>query len=495
MAGEKTRQESEDAVQAARAAIAARDHAGFMRVYGQMKPPVLMPLLVEAASSGAEETAAFLIAQSQQQMQKEEWQEAANRALEAAIKGRHKPVVAQLLDAGAPAEARFAWLAAARSGSIDVLELLQETVKDESFGAENGRLRAAFNVAASAGQEKVSKWMLETFAGRIGIKDLTEAAGYAMRSGEIETALFLSEKAENYAPLRSRERELVQNNLMVKALEADCPPLIDHFFGRTQHHYANSLATAARADAAVSFAHLIEKAKKENYEIPEIDIVTPMMIAADHGSAKVMDYILERTSVNIHAHNEGPLRKAIDHYPRDGFAPIEKLLRKGASAAYALSRAKEKYPEGAALQKGIATLAEAIAEENKTSFESRVRDLSPEKLRLYDADLGMSPLHFAAAGGFFAAVQEKAGATLAASDYLSKNPRGETLVAVLERTGQLENVLKPALWKGQVAKASEVVTAISEKARATLNVAGFLREAEILTLREKSRAQKLKLKP
>lgn len=490
---QEKRRENEDALQAAGAAIAACDHGGFLRAFDRMEQPVLMPLLVAAAGHGAQETAAFLITRSRQAMEKEEWLEAANRALEAAIKGSHEKTVSLLLDAGAPAGARFAWMAAAKSGSLGILQLLQEAAKDESFGVENGRLRATFNAAASTGQDKVCAWMLESFAGRIGIKDLTDAAGFAMQAGEIKAALFLAEKAENYAPLRSRERELVQNNLMTKALEADCPPLIDYFFGRTQHHYANSLATAARTDAAVSFSHLIEKAKKENYEIPEIDIITPMMIAADHGSARVMDYILERTSANIHAHDEGPLRKAVDHYPRDGFAAVEKLLRKGASAAYALARAKERYPEDAALRRDIETLAHEMAENNKRVFEARIGDLSPEKLRLHDEELGMTPLHFAASGGFFAAVQEKAGAALSADDYLSQNPRGEKLIAVLERTGQLEAVLKPALWKGQVKKAIEVVSALSEKSRATLDIAGFLRETEILTLWEKSRGQRFRL--
>lgn len=494
MTQEKDRQ-TEAAEQAARNAIAARDHTGFLRAFGQMKTPVLMPLLIDAAGAGAEETAAFLIGQSNEKMKKEEWLEAANRALEAAIKGGHATVVTQLVKAGAPAGARFAWVIAARNGNLEVLEILRSSAREESFGIENGRLRSSFNAAAAAGQEKVSEWMLETFSGRIGIKDLTEAAGFAMQSGETATALFLSEKAENYAPLRSRERELVQNNLMTKALESDCLPLVDHFFGRTQHHYANSLATAARADAAQTFSHIIAKAKENNYEIPEIDITTPMMIAADHGSGKVMDYILEHTSANIHIHNEGPLRKAIDHYVRDGFLPVEKLLRKGASAAYALTRAREKYPADAKLHVNIEKLAREIATANQQTFENRVKGLPLESLRQFDETLGMTPLHFAAAGGFFAAVQEKAGAELALADYLSQNPRGETLVAVLERSGQLEEVLKPTLWKGQLQKAAEITSSLSEKSREELNVADFLRETEIITLREKAAARKFRLKP
>lgn len=491
---QEERRENEDVLKAAGAAIAACDHGGFLRAFGQMKQPDLMPLLVGAAEHGAPETVAFLIARCREKMEKEEWLETANRALEAAIKSNRAQAVTLLIEAGAPAGKRFAWTIAAASGSVGIMQILRAASKDESLGVENGRLRAAFNAAAAAGQEKASAWLLENFADHIGIKDLTEAAGIAMRAGKAEAALFLAKKAENYAPLRSRERELVQNNLMAKALEADCLPLVDYFFGRTQHHYANGLATAARANAAASYAHLVEKAKREDYEIPEVDIATSMMIAADHGSAKVMDYILEHTSANIHIHGEGPLRKAVDHYARDGFAPIEKLMRKGASPAYALARAKEKHPEDAELLQRIETLALKIAASNKRAFEARVKDASPENLRRHDPELGMTPLHFAAAGGFFAALQEKAGAQLCVADYMSQNPRGEKLISVLERTGQLEDVLKPALWKGQVKKAIEITSFLSERSREALDIAGFLRETEIATLREKAFNGKFRLR-
>lgn len=453
---------------------------------------LLAPLLDAAAGGNAQDFAPLLL-QAKAQMQPEEWREAAARALEAAIKGGHAAIAEDLLDAGAPAAARFAWTAAARAGNLEMLELLRKKSGSQPIGPESARVKEAFNAASAAGHREAAAWLLENFSGRFDANDIIAAAKRAIVLQDTDEALFLVKAAETSPDLRARERQIVKNTLMSHALESGALPVIDYLYGDTQHSYATMLAYAAKADNVASFAHVMEMARAAGHVFPAVDIETPLMMATDTGCRNVADYILDTVPVNIHVHNEGPLRNALDRHAQDGFALVEKLLRLGADPVYAQRRAAEKFPQDAGLAQKIAALAQELSQGAGEKFERHVLSLPREKLAQDDAALGASPLVFAAENRLLARLLEKH--PLAAGDFRAQNGRGESVLQILERTEQVAEVFAPCLWAGRQAAAEEILSRLSEKTKKSFDAAAFLRETEVLTLRRKARAHPYRLKP
>lgn len=473
-------------------AVRAGDGAAFHARFTQLPSPPLLPILLATIDHGQPAIAAFVISQSKKKMGGEEWTEAASRAMEHAINAGSKEILQHLLEQGAPADARFAWVAAAKHDNVGMLEQLAEKAPVQNLGIEGGRAKEAFNAAVAEGKYKSAEWLAGHPRSHLDARDMQKAASSAMAAGDAAGALWLVGKAEQKLKPGDDALRKIYNTLMNDAINSECLPAIDYLYGKAQNTYATALAATAHGNRINSFHHIVTMADKAGAQFEKVDLQTTLMIATDHGSSDVVAALLTR-GVDISIHNQGPLRKAVDNYARDGFAPVKMMLEHGADPEYALSRALEKLPAETALHDGIRALAQQLAAEAEKNFAAV--GFTPDNLRRTHPQLGMTPLHYAAEKRLFAAVMEKAGAQLTAEDYLSPNRHGESLVAVLERQGQLADILKPAQWLGQRDKAVAVLQQSSEKFRQGFDAETFLRDVSQLTLRARAKTARFKLSP
>lgn len=471
-------------------AVRTGDDALFHAHFTQLSAPPLLPILLATIDHRQPAIAAFVISQAKEKMTAEEWADAGSRAMEHAINSGQKEILKHLLDQGAPADARFAWVAAAKHDDVGMLEQLAEKAAPQNLNIESGRAKDAFNAAVAAGKFNSAEWLADHARSHMDAKDMQKAASAAMAAQDEKAALWLIGKAE--AKLKPGDDALrrIYNTLMNNAINAECLPGIDYLYGKAQNTYATALTATAHADRIKSFTHILSMAAKAGVAIEKTDLHTTLMIAADHGSVQVTRALVE-LGVDISVHNQGALRKAVDNYTRDGFAPVQFMLEHGADPVYALSRAAEKFPNDAELQTKIGRLADDLAAEAAANF-SRL-DFAPENLRRPHPRLGMTPLHYAAEKRLFAAVMEKAGAQLTTDDYLSVNKHGESLASVLERQNQLADILKPSLWAGQRDKALSVLQQTSDKFRSGFDSETFLRDVSLLTLRQTANPRRYKL--
>lgn len=471
-------------------AVRAGDGGVFHAQFTQLSSPPLLPILLATIDHGQPAIAAFVISQSRKKMGAEEWAEAASHAMEHAINTGSTEILKHLLEQGAPAEARFAWVAAAKHDNVEMLEQLAEKSPPQNLNIESGRAKEAFNAAVADRKYKSAEWLAGHARSHLDARDMQKAASAAMAAGDATGALWLIGKAEEKLKPGDDALRRIHNTLMNDAINSECLPAIDYLYGKAQNTYATALATTAHGNRITSFNHIVAMADKAGVAFEKIDLQTTLMIAADHGSSDVVAALLSR-GVDISIHNQGPVRKAVDNYVRDGFAPVKTMLEHGADPEYALARAIEKLPAETALHNDIKTLAQHLAAEAVTNFA--FVDFTPENLRRTHPQLGMTPLHYAAEKRLFATVIEKSGAQLTADDYLSVNRHGESLVAVLERQNQLTDILKPAQWLGQRDKAVAVLQQTSDRFRAGFDAETFLREVSQLTLRAGAKTTRFKL--
>ncbi len=471
-------------------ALRAGDGAGFHARYTQLSSPPLQPILLAAIDHAKPAIAAFVIAQAKKSMPAEQWLETASHAMEHAINSGQKEILVHLIDQGAPADARFAWVAAARHDRVDMLEELAQKSAPQNMNIESGRAKEAFNTAVAAGKYASAEWLADHAKSHMDAKDMQKSASAAMAANDEAGALWLIAKAEQKLKPGDDALRRIYNTLMNDAINSEFLPGIDYLYGKAQNSYATALAATAHGDRFKSFTHITGMAAKAGVAIEKTDLQTTLMIAADHGSTQVTRGLID-LGVDISVHNQGPLRKAVDNYTRDGFAPIQMMLEHGADPVYALSRAAEKFPNDHELQAKIGQLADHLAAEAAANFS--FIDFAPENLRRTHPQLGMTPLHYAAEKRLFAAVMEKVGTQLTADDYLSVNKHGESLASVLERQNQLADILKPSLWAGQRDKALAVLQQTSEKFRAAFDSETFLRDVNLLTLRQTAKPGRYKL--
>ncbi len=471
-------------------AVRTGDGGAFHARFTQLSAPPLLPILLATIDHRQPAIAAFVISQAKKKMGAEEWAEAASQAMEHAINSGQKEILKHLLDQGAPADARFAWVAAAKHDSVDMLEQLAEKAPAQNLNIESGRAKEAFNAAVAAGKFSSAEWLAGHARSHMDAKDMQKAASAAMTAQDETAAMWLIGKAEEKLKPGDDALRRIYNTLMNDAINAEFLPGIDYLYGKAQNSYATALVATAHADRIKSFTHILSMAATAGVAIEKTDLQTTLMIAADHGSVQVTRALVE-LGVDISVHNQGALRKAVDNYARDGFAPVRFMLEHGADPVYALSRAAEKFPNDSDLQKQISQLAGHLAAEAATNFS--FIDFTPENLRRAHPQLGMTPLHYAAEKRLFATVMEKAGAQLTTDDYLSVNKHGDTLVSVLERQSQLADILKPQLWAGQRDKALSVLQQTSDKFRKDFDSETFLREVSQLTLRQTANPRRYKL--
>ncbi|MBL8712246.1 MAG: hypothetical protein JNM12_05055 [Alphaproteobacteria bacterium] len=471
-------------------AVRTGDGAAFHARFTQLSAPPLLPILLATIDHCQPAIAAFVMSQAKKKMPAEEWADAASRAMEHAINSGQKEILKHLLDQGAPADARFAWVAAAKHDRVDMLEQLAEKAPVQNMNIEGGRAKEAFNAAVAAGKFNSAEWLAGHARSHMDAKDMQKAASAAMAAQDGKAAMWLIRKAEEKLKPGDDALRRIYNTLMNDAIHAEFLPGIDYLYGKAQNTYATALVATAHGDRINSFTHIMGMAAKAGVTIEKTDLHTTLMIAADNGSQQVTRALVE-SGVDISVHNQGALRKAVDNYTRDGFAPIRFMLESGADPLYALSRAAEKFPNDADLQRQIGQLADHLAAEAVTNFS--FVDFAPENLRRTHPQLGMTPLHYAAEKRLFAGVMEKAGAQLTTEDYLSPNKHGDTLVSVLERQGQLAGILKPSLWVGQREKAVAVLQQASDKFRKDFDSETFLREVGMLTLRQTANPRRYKL--
>lgn len=471
-------------------AVRTGDGGAFHARFTQLSAPPLLPILLATIDHRQPAIAAFVISQAKKKMGAEEWAEAASQAMEHAINSGQKEILKNLLDQGAPADARFAWVAAAKHDSVDMLEQLAEKAPAQNLNIESGRAKEAFNAAVAAGKFSSAEWLAGHARSHMDAKDMQKAASAAMTAQDETAAMWLIGKAEEKLKPGDDALRRIYNTLMNDAINAEFLPGIDYLYGKAQNSYATALVATAHADRIKSFTHILSMAATAGVAIEKTDLQTTLMIAADHGSVQVTRALVE-LGVDISVHNQGALRKAVDNYARDGFAPVRFMLEHGADPVYALSRAAEKFPNDSDLQKQISQLAGHLAAEAATNFS--FIDFTPENLRRAHPQLGMTPLHYAAEKRLFATVMEKAGAQLTTDDYLSVNKHGDTLVSVLERQSQLADILKPQLWAGQRDKALSVLQQTSDKFRKDFDSETFLREVSQLTLRQTANPRRYKL--
>ncbi|MCC7038503.1 MAG: hypothetical protein IT560_14535, partial [Alphaproteobacteria bacterium] len=471
-------------------AVRTGDGGAFHARFTQLSAPPLLPILLATIDHRQPAIAAFVISQAKKKMGAEEWAEAASQAMEHAINSGQKEILKHLLDQGAPADARFAWVAAAKHDSVDMLEQLAEKAPAQNLNIESGRAKEAFNAAVAAGKFSSAEWLAGHARSHMDAKDMQKAASAAMTAQDETAAMWLIGKAEEKLKPGDDALRRIYNTLMNDAINAEFLPGIDYLYGKAQNSYATALVATAHADRIKSFTHILSMAATAGVAIEKTDLQTTLMIAADHGSVQVTRALVE-LGVDISVHNQGALRKAVDNYARDGFAPVRFMLEHGADPVYALSRAAEKFPNDSDLQKQISQLADNLAAEAATNFS--FIDFTPENLRRAHPQLGMTPLHYAAEKRLFATVMEKAGAQLTTDDYLSVNKHGDTLVSVLERQSQLADILKPQLWAGQRDKALSVLQQTSDKFRKDFDSETFLREVSQLTLRQTANPRRYKL--
>jgi len=471
-------------------AVRAGDGAAFHTRFLQLSTPPLLPILLATIDHRQPTIAAYVISQSKKKMGAEEWAEAASHAMEHAINSGQKEILKHLLDQGAPADARFAWVAAAKHDDVEMLEQLAEKAAPQNLNIESGRAKEAFNAAVAAGKFNSAEWLASHAKSHMDAKDMQKAASAAMAAQDENAAMWLIGKAEQKLKPGDDALRRIYNTLMNDAIHAEFLPGIDYLYGKAQNSYATALAATAHGDRFKSFTHIMKMAAKAGVAIEKTDLHTTLMIAADHGSVQVTRALVE-LGVDISVHNQGALRKAVDNYTRDGFEPIQFMLEHGADPVYALSRAAEKFPNDSELQTKIGQLADHLAAEAVTNFS--LVDFAPENLRRTHPQLGMTPLHYAAEKRLFATIMEKAGAQLTTDDYLSVNKHGESLVSVLERQNQLTDILKPDLWAGQRDKAVTVLQQTSDKFRSGFDGETFLREVSLLTLRQTANPRRYKL--
>lgn len=471
-------------------AVRAGEGGVFHARFTQLPSPPLLPILLATIDHRQPAIAAFVISQAKKKMPAEEWADAAARAMEHAINSGQKDILKHLLDQGAPADARFAWVAAAKHDDVGMLEQLAEKAPVQNMSIESGRAKEAFNAAVAAGKFSSAAWLADHARSHMDAKDLQKAASAAMAEQDEKAVLWLIGKAEEKLKPGDDALRRIYNTLMNDAINAEFLPGIDYLYGKAQNSYATALVATAHGDRIKSFTHIMAMAAKAGTEIEKTDLQTTLMIAADHGSQQVTRALLD-LGVDISVHNQGALRKAVDNYARDGFAPIQLMLEHGADPVYALSRAADKFPNDAELQAKIGQLADHLAAEAVTNFS--LVDFTPDNLRRVHPQLGMTPLHYAAEKRLFATVMEKSGARLTTDDYLSANSHGESLVSVLERQGLLPDILKPSLWAGQRDKAIAVLQQTSDKFRTSFDGETFLREVSLLTLRQTANPRRYKL--
>lgn len=471
-------------------AVRTGDDDLFHARFAQMPAPPLLPILLATIDHRQPAIAAFVIAQARNKMAGEEWTDAAAHAMEHAIGSGQKEILKLLIEQGAPADARFAWVTAAKHDDVDMLELLAEKSAPQNLNIESGRAKEAFNAAVAAGKFSSAEWLASHARSHMDAKDMQKAASAAMAAQDETAAMWLIRKAEEKLKPGDDALRRIYNTLMNDAIHAEFLPGIDYLYGKAQNSYATALVATAHGDRINSFTHIMGMAAKAGVTIEKNDLHTTLMIAADNGSQQVTRALVE-LGIDISVHNQGALRKAVDNYARDGFGPIRFMLESGADPVYALSRAAEKFPNDADLQKQIGQLADHLAAEAVTNFS--FVDFAPENLRRIHPQLGMTPLHYAAEKRLFAAVMEKAGAQLTTEDYLSPNKHGDTLVSVLERQGQLADILKAGLWAGQRDKALSVLQQASDKFRKDFDSETFLREVSMLTLRQTANPRRYKL--
>lgn len=471
-------------------AVRAGDGGAFHAQFTRLSAPPLLPILLATIDHCQPAIAAFVVSQAKKKMTPEEWTETASHAMEHAINSGQKEILKHLLEQGAPAEARFAWVAAAKHDNVDMLEQLAEKAPPQNMSIESGRAREAFNAAVAAGKFNSAEWLADHARSHMDAKDMQKAASAVMTTQDENAVMWLIGKAEEKLKPGDDALRRIYNTLMNDAINAEFLPGIDYLYGKAQNSYATALAATAHGDRFNSFTHIMGMAAKAGVTIEKTDLHTTLMIAADHGSMRVTRALVE-LGVDISVHNQGALRKAVDNYARDGFAPIQFMLESGADPVYALSRAAEKFPNDNELQIKIGQLADHLAAEAVTNFS--FVDFAPENLRRHHPQLGMTPLHYAAEKRLFAAVMEKAGSQLTVADYLSVNKHGESLASVLERQNQLADLLKPGLWSGQRDKAVAVLQQTSDKFRSSFDGETFLREVSLLTLRQTANPRRYKL--
>ncbi len=92
---------------------------------------------------------------------------------------------------------------------------------------------------------------------------------------------------ENYIPDSSDLRRRLYNSLMADAIAFGCLPAIDYLLGKSQTGYASGMAQAAQIDQIESFSHFVAKAKKENVELPVIDLETTLLMSTERGAHRV----------------------------------------------------------------------------------------------------------------------------------------------------------------------------------------------------------------
>lgn len=471
-------------------AVRAGDYAATVAAFGAAGDVPRLPFLLAAADHDNRQITAFAISKAKEKLAAGDWQEAASRALEHSIGAGNRDAFTQLLDAGAPSGESFAWVAAARHGHEDMLQELQKRAPQQNLQIEGNRIKAAFDAATGAGKYDAASWLAATYPKHMDGHALKAAARAAIEEGNGKKALFAIRKMEEAVPEGDDARRRIYNALMDDAIKHGMLRAIDYLFGKAQTGYASGMASAAHVDQIDSFTHFVAKAKMADVQIPPIDFETTLIIAADKGSHNMVDALL-RMGVNPRIHDDGPLRKAVDRYKTDGFAPIEKMLEYGADANYGIARAREKHPEDRELPLLIARTEARIKAEAAGSFSYDVADM--DTLRRHDERLGMSPLHFAALRGLFNQVMAHAGAKLTSEDYMEPNARGETLLAVLERQGQLGEVFNAKYWAGRREAAVGLLGRVSDKSREKLPVEAFLREVNVLTLKKRASGNRFKL--
>ncbi|HYD19281.1 MAG TPA: hypothetical protein VEF76_12465 [Patescibacteria group bacterium] len=470
-------------------ALRQGDDAGFDAVFTGLSDPPLLPILLAAVDRGAEAPAAMVAGLARQKMPAEEWQEAAARALEHAINGGQAHIIAMLLDHGAPASAKFAWVTAAKHGDVGILRQLAGKTPLQNMNLSSLRAKESFNAAVSAGKYDAAAWIID-YTTQVGSKDMQVAASSAMERRDEPTAMWLIRQIEARVPAANDSLRRIFNTLMNDAIDHEYLAGIDYLYPKAQSSHATALVHAAKGDRINSFNHIYGMAQAAVAVIEQVDRNTALMIAMDNGSMKVAAALLD-IGADISVHNQGPLRKAVDNYLRDGFAPIRLMLERGADPDYARARAIEKFPADEDLPEQIAVVAHHLKAEAVRGFA--LVDFSPENLRVVHPRLGMTPLHCAAEKRLFAEVTEKAGPQLTIDDYLSRNAHGETLLGVLERQNQLKDVFLPRLWTGQCEKALTLLAHTSEKFREGLGVEKFLREVSQNTLQAGAKQQRYKL--
>lgn len=185
------------------------------------------------------------------------------------------------------------------------------------------------------------------------VKDLQAGARAAMANNDGAAAIEAIRKLEDLIPATNDIRRRVYNSLMSDAITYGCLPAIDDLLGKSQTHYASGMAHAAQIDQIDSFNHFVESAAKTGFQLPDIDLQVTLVMAAEHGSRRVL-YALLDMGVDPHIHGDRPMQYAIKRYERDGFEPVEKLLRHGADHAKALAFAAEFHPDDQGLAKRIA---------------------------------------------------------------------------------------------------------------------------------------------